>query len=168
MEMAIDREDFDFEIFEDDNFTPAKKTKRLCPQCSSEVTGRPNKIFCTPNCRKRHSEPTRNSYSSPTKRRENREFFDRALRLGEQHYGLPPIQRPGFIKDLIDHARLGEDRQLQDILSNYVLLHPHPYNDKHLFHRRNREYWTIAQLASEYCKKFWHAEVRLVVYNKVD
>ena len=25
MEMAIDREDFDFEIFEDDNFTPAKK-----------------------------------------------------------------------------------------------------------------------------------------------
>ena len=27
MEMAIDREDFDFEIFEDDNFTPAKKNK---------------------------------------------------------------------------------------------------------------------------------------------
>jgi hypothetical protein len=47
MEMAIDREDFDFEIFEDDNFTPAKKTKRLCPQCSSEVTGRHNKIYFT-------------------------------------------------------------------------------------------------------------------------
>ena len=25
MEMAINREDFDFEIFEDDNFTPVKK-----------------------------------------------------------------------------------------------------------------------------------------------
>ena len=52
MEMAIDREDFDFEIFEDDDVTPVKKTERLCPQCSSEVTGRLNKIFCTPNCRK--------------------------------------------------------------------------------------------------------------------
>ena len=61
MEMAIDREDFGFEVIEDDNFTPAKKTKRLCLQCSSEVTDRPNKIFCTSNCRKRHSEPKRNS-----------------------------------------------------------------------------------------------------------
>ena len=62
MEMPVDREDFDFEVFETDDVTPAKKLQRLCPQCSSAVTGRPNKIFCTPNCRKRHSEPTRNSY----------------------------------------------------------------------------------------------------------
>ena len=167
MEMAIDREDFDFEIFEDDNFTPVKKIKRLCPQCSSEVTGRPNKIFCTSNCRKRHSEPKRNSYSSPTKRRENQEFFDRALRLGEELYGIPPNQRLGFIKDLIDHARLGEDCQLQDILSNYKLLHPHPYHDTHLFPKHSRSYCTIAQATSNYCKRFWKADVRLVVYNRV-
>ena len=167
MEMAIDREDFDFEVIEDDNITPVKKTKRLCPQCSSEVTGRPNKIFCTSNCRKRHSEPTRNSYSSPTKRRENREFFDRALRLGEELYAVLPNQRLGFMKDLIDHARLGEDCQLQDILSNYKLLHPHPYHDTHLFPKHSRSYCTIAQATSNYCKRFWKADVRLVVYNRV-
>ena len=83
MEMAIDREDFDFEVIEDEHFKSVRTPERLCPQCNSPVVGRPNKIFCTSNCRKRHSEPTRNSYSSPTKRRENREFFDRALRLGE-------------------------------------------------------------------------------------
>ena len=146
MEMPVDREDFDFEVFETDDVTRDKKPKRLCPQCSSAVTGRPNKIFCTPNCRKRHSEPTRNSYSSPTKRRENRDFFDRDLRLGEELYAVPPTQ---------------------DILSNYVLLHPHPYYDTHLFPKHSRAYCTIAQAASNYCKKFWKADVKLVVYNRV-
>ena len=167
LQVAIDQKDFDFEVIEDDDFTPAKKTKRLCPQCNAEVTGRPNKTFCTTNCRKRHSEPTRNSYSSPTKRRENREFFDRALRLGEELYAIPPNQRLGLMKDLIDHARLGEDRQIQDILSNYVLLYPNPYQDFHLFPKRSRSYCTIAQAASNYCKRFWRKDVRLVVYNKV-
>ena len=119
------------------------------------------------NCRKRHSELTRNSYISPTKRRENREFFDRALRLGEELYAVPPNQRLGFMKDLIDHARLGEDAQLRDILSNYVLLRPHPYYDTHLFPKHSRAYCTIAQAASNYCKKFWKADVKLVVYNRV-
>ena len=32
MEMAIDREGFDFEIFEDDNFKSARIPERLCPQ----------------------------------------------------------------------------------------------------------------------------------------
>ena len=167
MEVPVDRKDFDFEVFETDDVTPAKKLQRLCPQCSSAVTGRPNKIFCMPNCRKRHSEPTRNSYISPTKRRENREFFDRALRLGEELYAVPPNQRLGFMKDLIDHARLGEDAQLRDILSNYVLLRPHPYYDTHLFPKHSRAYCTIAQAASNYCKKFWKADVKLVVYNRV-
>ena len=167
LEMSIDHDDFDFKVIEDDDFIPVKKTKRLCPQCSSEVTGRPDKTFCTPNCRKRHSEPTRNSHSSPTKRRENREFFDRALRLSEELYSIPPNQRLGFMKDLIDHARLGEDRQIQDILTNYVLLHPNPYQDFHLFPKRSRSYCTIAQAASNYCKRFWRKDVRLVVYNKV-
>ena len=45
MEMPVDREDFDFEVFETDDVIPAKKLQRLCPQCSSAVTGRPNKIY---------------------------------------------------------------------------------------------------------------------------
>ena len=39
MEMPVDREDFDFEVFETDDVTRDKKPKRLCPQCSSAVTG---------------------------------------------------------------------------------------------------------------------------------
>ena len=166
MEMPVDRDDFNFEVFETDDQNPIPKSKRLCPQCNGAVFGRRNKIFCTSNCRKRHSEPTRNSYSSPTKRRENSEFFDRALRLAVELYALPPNQRLGFMKDLIDYARLGEDPQLRDILSNYVLLHPHPYNDLHLFPRRSRAYCTIAQAASNYCKRFWRANVRDVVYGR--
>ena len=30
MEMPVDREDFDFEVFETDDVTPAKKLQRLC------------------------------------------------------------------------------------------------------------------------------------------
>ena len=168
LEMTIDHEDFDIEVVEDENFISVKQTKRLCPQCSSAVTGRPNKVFCTSNCRKRHSEPTSNSVCSPTKRRENQELFDRALRLGEELYSIPPEQRLGFMKDLIDYARLGKDKKLQDILSNYKLLHPHPYYDTHLFPKRSRSYCTIAQATSNYCKRFWRKDVRLVVYNKVD
>ncbi|MDG2298072.1 MAG: hypothetical protein P8L40_00470 [Planktomarina sp.] len=75
MEMAIDREDFDFEVIEDDDIIPAKKTNRLCPHCSSEVTGRPNKIFCTSNCRKRHSEPKRNSTAAQRSVEKTRSFL---------------------------------------------------------------------------------------------
>ena len=114
MEMPVDRDDFNFEVFETDDQNPIPKSKRLCPQCNGAVFGRRNKIFCSSNCRKRHSEPTRNSYSSPTKRRENSEFFDRALRLAVELYALPPNQRLGFMKDLMDYARLGEDPQLRD------------------------------------------------------
>jgi hypothetical protein len=167
MDMSNGREVFDFDVFESDNVTPQSKPQRLCPQCKSPVTGRPNKVFCNSNCRKRYSEPTRNSFSSATKRRENREFFDRAMRLAEELYGIPPNQRLGFMKDLIDYARLGEDRQLQDILSNYVLLHPNPYTDPHLFPKRSRAYCTITQAASNYCKRFWKSDVKLVVYNRV-
>ena len=63
-EVSIDHDNFDLEVIEDDDFAPIKKTKRLCPQCISEVTGRPDKTFYTPNCRKKHSEPERNYYSS--------------------------------------------------------------------------------------------------------
>ena len=131
------------------------------------MTGRPNKIFCTSNCRKRYSEPTRNSYTSPTKRQENRAVFDRALGLGQELYAVLPNQRLGLMKNLIDHARLGEDCQLQNILSNYKLLHPHPYHDTQLFPKYSRFYCTIAQATSNYYKRFWHADVRLVIYTRV-
>ena len=70
------------------------------------------------------------------------------------------------MKKLIDHARKGGDAQLRDILSNYKLLRPHPLEDRHLFHRRSRSYLTIAQAASRYCRRFWKADVREVVYGR--
>ena len=157
----------DFHVIEDEVVVPERKNDRRCPKCNNPVTGRPNKIYCSSNCRKRANEFTRNSFCSVTKRRENAEFFDRAKRLAEELYTIPPSKRLGFMKNLIDHARRGGDAQLRDILSNYKLLRPHPLEDRHLFHRRSRSYLTIAQVASRYCRRFWKADVREVVYNRV-
>ena len=93
------------------------------------------------------------------------EFFDRAKRLAEDLYQTRPPERLGYMKDLIEYARHGDDAQLKDILCNRILLKPHPVHDRHLFYRRSRSYLTIAQAASNYCKRFWHANVRCVVYE---
>ena len=77
---------------------------RFCLRCKAPISGRPNKIYCSANCRKRSSEPTRNSFYSPTKRRENMEFFDRAKRLTEDLYQTRPPERLGYMKDLIEYA----------------------------------------------------------------
>ena len=134
---------------------------RQCPYCREVITGRPNKIFCSTNCRKR------NSFCSPTKRRENLEFFDRALRLAEVLYQTPPNQRLGFMKDLIDYARMGDDCELRNILCNPILLRPNPYTLSVLFYKRSRAYCTISQAASNYCKRFWRANIQNVVFCKV-
>ena len=109
-----------FDVIESDEI-------RQCPNCKAKVSGRPNKIYCSSNCRKRGTETKRNSQFSPTKRRENLEFFDRALRLAEELYKTPPANRLGFMKDLIHYARTGEDRGLRNILCNPMLLRPTPY-----------------------------------------
>ena len=41
------------------------------------------------------------------KRRENTELYDRAIRLTEMLYSIPPHERVGFMKDLIDRAKFG-------------------------------------------------------------
>ena len=144
----------------------AGSAQRFCPKCNTQLEGRPNKRFCSSNCRKRYAEPTRNAKFSPTKHRESVEFFDRALRLAEIVYTTPPFERLGLVKQLIDAARYGEDKHLRDILSNRYLLQAHPYREPHLFYRRRRSYLTIAQIARNYCKRFWHADVKEVVYGR--
>ena len=149
-----------FDVIESDEI-------RQCPNCKAKVSGRPNKIYCSSNCRKRGTETKRNSQLSPTKRRENLEFFDRALRLAEELYKTPPPQRLEFMRDLIDYARTGEDRVLRNILCNPMLLRPNPYTQRFLFYRRSRVYCTISQAASNYCKRFWRANIKDVVFCKV-
>ena len=118
------------------------------------------------NCRKRYSEPKQNAANSPRKRRANMELFARARRLGEELYKVRPQDRLGFIQELIEEARNGDDSQLRDILSNYKLQHPHPFNDTHMFPKGSRSYCTIAQATRNYCKKFWKADVADVVYGR--
>ena len=165
MVQILARSSDDICLIEDHETT--KPGKRKCPRCQEAVHGRSNKIFCSSNCRKRYNEPTRNSLFSVSKRRENMELFDRAMRLAECFYTTAPQFRLGFIKDIIDIAREGNDNQLRLILTNYCLLHPNPVQSPHLFFRRNRAYSTIAQVAQRYCKHFWKKDVKLVVYNKV-
>ena len=107
-------------IDNENSFTETTRYRR-CPRCGAVVTGRPNKIYCPANCRKRHREIKRNSVLSMAKRRENTGLYDRAIRLTEMLYSIPPHERLGFMKDLIDRARLGGDAQLRDILSNQTL-----------------------------------------------
>ena len=140
---------------------------RRCPNCDAVVTGRRNKLFCSMNCRKRYSEPKQNAANSPRKRRANMELFARSRRLGEELYKVRPQDRLGFIQELIDEARNGDDSQLRDILSNYKLQYPHPFNDTHMFPKGSRSYCTIAQATRNYCKKFWRADVADVVYGRV-
>ena len=140
---------------------------RKCQRCLKPISGRPNKLYCSSNCRKRHTEFKSNSYQSPSKRREKHEFFDRALRLAEGLYSIPPNQRHGYLKELIDYARESGDSKLREVLTSHYLLHPNPEYDKWLFYRRNRAYLTIAQAVHYYCKSLWKAEAKLVVYNKI-
>ena len=149
-----------FDVIESDEI-------RQCPHCKAKVSGRPNKIYCSSNCRKRATEMKSNSQFSPTKRRENTEFFERALRLAEELYKTIPSQRLGFMKDLINYARTGNDCELRNILCNPMLLKPNPYTQRFLFYRRSREYCTISQAASNYCKRFWRANVKDVIFCNV-
>ena len=154
-----------FHPIEDENDFPNSKDRR-CPRCGTLVSGRPNKIYCSGNCRKRHRECKRNAALSMAKRRENAELYDRAKRLTEMLYLTPPMERLGFMKDLIDIARAGQDAQLRDILSNQTLIKL-SWSDKQKYLHRNRsDYCTISQAASNYCKRFWKANVREVVYGR--
>ena len=142
-------------------------TQRLCLKCGTQIFGRPNKRFCSSNCRKSASKLKQNSQTSKSKRQENTRLFERAQRLAELLYSTSPNERLGFMKELIDVARSGKDNHLRLVLTNYMLLHPHPINDDHLFHRGSHTFCTIAQAANNYCKRFWQADVKKVVYNKV-
>ena len=142
------------------------KNEGVCDRCGETFPFRANKRFCSSNCRKRSSEGKRNSNSSVAKRRENTEFFERSIRLAEVLYSAPPYERLGIMRGLIEEARKGEDRQLMDILTNQRLMKPNPEQDKWLFYKRSKSYCTITQAANNYCKRFWKADARAVIYGR--
>jgi hypothetical protein len=154
----------DFIVVENDQLPNSKL--RLCKHCECQFEARrKDKVYCSTKCRVYSSRPIQNSEHSNAKKRKNAEFFDTALRMAERLYSLPPFERLGYLKDLIDEARSGNTK-LREILSNYKLLHPHPKNEKWMFPRKSRAYSTIAQAAHGYCWLFWKADVYDVVYNR--
>jgi hypothetical protein len=138
-----------------------------CPQCLSSFPYRKGKTYCRPTCRVYASRPKQNSEFSITKKRQNALFFDKARRIGNMLYDLPPFERLGFMKDMIDEARAG-NTQLRELLSNYKLRHPHPVDEAWMFPRGNREYCTLAQAADRYCWRFWGTHVTDVVYCRCE
>ena len=55
--------------------TPVEK---LCKHCDKKITSkRSTKIFCSDNCRKDSSRGLHNPQSSPTKAREQMEYYNR-------------------------------------------------------------------------------------------
>jgi len=134
-----------------------------CLHCLKPFKYRKSKMYCSSNCRQYACRPKQNSQCSVTKRRKNLMLFDKAMRLAEILYSLPPQERLGFIKTLIDEARAG-NISLREILSNHMLRHPDPNKDRWMFYRGSWAYCTIAQAAQNYCKRYWHQDVSDVVY----
>ena len=139
---------------------------KLCLRCQTEFAFRANKKFCSANCRKRSGEIKQNSTLSNETWRRNMEFFDRAARMAECLYSLPPPQRPEYLSTIIAMARSGEDRSLRDLLSNKILLDPTNSWGNHLSGNRGRSYGSIAQAAEAFCRENWNASVKDVVYGR--
>ena len=140
----------------------------FCCVCGATIQSqRSTKKYCSANCRQKATRNQQNSASSKTKARTNAEFFDRAKRLAEELYTLPPEKRLGFMQRLIAEARAGNTK-LREVLTNQELLRPNPIEEKHLFHRSEPTFCTIAQAAQYYCKRYWRANVADVAYNRVE
>ena len=90
----------------------------FCFVCGTTIQSqRTTKKYCSANCRQKANRNQQNSASSTTKARTNAEFFDRAKRLAEVLYTLPPEKRLGFMQQLIDEARAGNTK-LREVLTN--------------------------------------------------
>lgn len=136
--------------------------KPACPVCGTEFTFKSNKKYCSKSCSRNATRPKQNSRKSPSKKNHNKRFFEEAKFLAECLYDLPPAERLGYMKDLVDRARAGDTR-LREILSNYKLRRANP-EESWWFPRGSAEYLTIAQAAQNYCRRFWWANVSDVVY----
>lgn len=147
--------------FQADNFG-------FCLRCAKEYPYKSNKKFCSSNCRKRYSEGKVNSRLSPRKRVENMMLLERAQRLGECYYQTKCPERWGFLKELIDLARSGQDNHLRLILSNLSLLKANRHDPSYFFINGKYHNGNIAKIANAYCRRLWSAGVKDVVYNKVE
>ena len=140
---------------------------RFCQHCRIPISGRPNKKFCSPNCRKRSSEGTQNSLESREKKKRNHVLFDSATRLAKIYFQHSPFERLGLMQNYISMARDGNTK-MREMLSNDHLMKPdndygNPYKGT-----RGRSFGSIAAACDRYCRYYWNASAADVVHNRAD
>ena len=152
---------------------PPHNRQSECPECGTTFPYRSNKRFCSSSCRKAESQKRQrktnpvNAKNSPTTRREQHEVYELADRLAETLYSLAPAERLGYIEELVQLARSGDQPKLRKIMTNPAFIRPNP-QDTYLFWRGTSAYCTIAQAADIYCRYSpWQASVTKVVRGQV-
>ena len=138
--------------------------RKVCQHCEAFFKGRRNKIYCSANCRKRYSEPVQNSLKSREKKNSNMRLIDSASRIAELYFTHPPFERLGMMRGYIALAKQGNGK-MREILSNEYLLdrknnYGNPFKGK-----RGKSFGSLAQACEEYCRRYWKASAREVVYN---
>jgi len=145
----------------------------VCPVCNKNfIKKRRDQESCSTRCRKQKYQKRdrinnpKNSQSSYAVKMRNMRQRIRARELAATLFGIPPCERLGFLKTLVDAAR-SHDADLKSIFTDQTLLRASP-NEPWLFHRRCPwSYPTISQAGNAYCRKFWNASVTEVVKGNV-
>jgi hypothetical protein len=117
----------DLEVEPADNATPPK----LCKNCNNQLRPkRSTKLFCSDNCRKNNSRPIQNAQSSPTKAREQMEYYDRVNYSYELYlYNRTQEERDEWIQAYIDNPTT------KKIVCNPALLNAKTINIAKIAHR---------------------------------
>ena len=101
-----------------------------CLYCGNEYHAhRKTKKYCSDKCRVYDNRVPQNSKSSPTKRRENMEYFDRADYALELYRECGSNYREEWLQDYIDHPTT------KKILCNPKLLRADGLNIAKIAHR---------------------------------
>ncbi|MEZ5767188.1 MAG: hypothetical protein R3D80_05585 [Paracoccaceae bacterium] len=145
-----------------------------CPHCGSAFTPkRTNMKYCSRRCKNNRwqNEDRQKQRANlaiagkSSKNRINYELFESTIELTLLFHRTHPRERLGYIKDLVDDARNG-NAKLRQILSNKQLQYPEAASLKRMMRKNNLDL-TVCRRADAYCRHFWDAPVRDVVYNKV-
>ena len=108
--------------------TPVEK---LCKHCDKKISSKPStKIFCSDNCRKDSSRGLQNAQSSPTKAREQMEYYNRVNYSYELYLdNTTQEQRDEWIQAYIDNPTT------KKIVCNPALLNAKTTNIAKIAHR---------------------------------
>lgn len=141
-----------------------EQTIRGCLNCGVSIEHmRSQAKHCSPKCRKNASQnrcrTVQNSEESPTKRRENLELVDTSLWLSERYYQTPPLEREGYLEDLIGYAKT--NARYRNLLTNQYLMNSE--DEKHHTHGSPKSYNTIQKEANLYCQKKWGQPINSVL-----